>query len=82
MMYLMHRTQIMLEEWQYQLLKAQAQQQECSLGELIRTVLARHLNGRSGLARKKLALLEGIAAEPTASGRDHDRVVYDEDQSR
>jgi len=69
----MHRTQILLEEWQYEALRAQAERDGRSLAALIREVLTRHL--KPG-ARTRLEEIEGVAEGPPDLGRHHDHYLY------
>jgi plasmid stability protein len=73
MYYIMHRTQISLEEWQYEALRAQAERDGRSLAALIREILTRHL--KPG-ARSRLEEIEGVAEGPADLGREHDRYLY------
>lgn len=70
----MHRTQIILEDWQYQALRARAEHERRSISDLVREIL------RSALAqppqRGRLDEIEGIGEDPAAYGRDHDRFLY------
>ena len=109
MYYIMHRTQILLEEWQYEALKSRADRQGKSLSELIRDLVSgclssvsvracdsvllaepvkpgRAANKKAGTRnadepepawKKKLARIEGIGSGGGASGREHDRYLYD-----
>ena len=71
----MHRTQIILEDWQYQVLRAKAEQEGRSMSELVREILRTALSQPS---RKKNRLneIEGVGEDTTAYGRDHDRFLY------
>lgn len=73
-----HRTQISLDEWQYESLKTRGEREGRSLSDLIREAVTGYLvdeeapaAGRAGLGR-----IRGIAADPGASGADHDRILY------
>ncbi|MDE2149388.1 MAG: ribbon-helix-helix protein, CopG family [Gammaproteobacteria bacterium] len=71
----MHRTQIILEDWQYQALRARAEREGHSISELVREIL------RTALAQPphkpgRLREIEGIAEDPAAYGRNHDRFLY------
>jgi len=72
----MHRTQILLENWQYETLKTLAEQEGRSLGDLVRNLLARQLRNNGKSAQARLASIEGLGADRGASGRDHDRFLY------
>jgi hypothetical protein len=74
----MHRTQILLDEWQYEKLKAAAEREGRSISSLVRDAVSAFLNGgrgRDGPATR-LAEIAGIGSDPGTSGRDHDRVLY------
>jgi hypothetical protein len=70
----MHRTQLMLEEWQYEALRQRAETSGKSISALVREILATHLAARPGA--KRLELMEGVAEGPTDLARDHDRELY------
>ena len=74
----MHRTQILLEEEQYEALRARASRDGKSLGQLIRELLASALGTTSGRKQgtRKLSGLKGMFHEPGVRGRDHDRYLY------
>ena len=75
--YIMHRTQILLEEWQYEMLKAKAESERKSMSEILREVVTTALGSRRRPASQRaLATVAGIVNEPGASGRDHDEVLY------
>lgn len=71
----MHRTQVLLEEWQYEALKSRAQRESRSISALLRDILKAQL-GAPGPQKRRLAEIEGLAADKTASGREHDRFLY------
>ncbi len=71
----MHRTQLMLEQWQYEALKASAEQQRVSLSHMVRDILTRHLRPTGG-NYDALSRIEGIASDGTSSARDHDAYLY------
>lgn len=71
----MHRTQIILEEWQYQTLRARAQQKGCSMSEVVREILRNTLDRRPH-GKRRLGAIEGIGEDRSAHGRAHDRFVY------
>lgn len=71
----MHRTQVIIEDWQYQTLRARAEQEGRSISELVREVL------RTALARppernSRLPEIEGVGEDPSTYGEDHDRFLY------
>lgn len=71
---MMHRTQLMLEEWQYEALKAAAERRRVSLSQLVRDILSRHL--RPAPSATGLSRIDGIGADGTSSARDHDQLLY------
>jgi len=74
--YTMHRTQILLDEWQYERLKAAAQGEGRSLSDVVREAVDGYFAGpRTGLS-PGLERIAGIGADPEASGRDHDLLLY------
>ncbi len=71
----MQRTQILLDDWQYQALKARAQREGRSMSELLRQMLDAHLK-KSGARTPRLADIRAVGEDRTARGRDHDRFLY------
>lgn len=74
----LHRTQIQLEEWQYEELKRRAAEEGVSLAEIVRRLVEREL-GRapgSGEGRERLRRLRGRWSDEGFSGRDHDEALY------
>ena len=72
----MHRTQISLEQEQYETLQQEAQRQGISLSELIRRMVRHHFAHRPAES-DPLSALAGIAegsGEPV--GREHNRFLY------
>jgi hypothetical protein len=74
----MHRTQIMLEEAQYQTLRECARQDGKTMGKLARELIAAGLDRRAGKRRRgrRLDDLKGLFREPDVNGRDHDAHLY------
>lgn len=71
----MQRTQILLDDWQYEALKARAQREGRSMSELLRQILDANL-GKSASRTPRLADIRAIGEDHAARGRDHDRVLY------
>ncbi len=71
----MHRTQILLDDWQYETMKALAEREGRSLSSLIRDAVAAFLSRREK-PTTRLAEITGIGNDAEASGRDHDDVLY------
>lgn len=72
----MHWTQVFLEDWQYQALQSLAAQEQRSISALVREVLTQYLTHAPEAARQRLTAIEGIGADPQASGREHDDFLY------
>ena len=69
------RTQLLLEPWQLEALRAAAEQEGESISSLVRRILTRHLGGARGAA-PRLQDLEGCFDDPGLDGRDHDHALY------
>ena len=78
MYYIMHRTQILLDEWQYEKLKAASEREGRSISSLVREAVSAYLNGGANRRRPatRIAEIAGIGSDPETSGDDHDRVLY------
>jgi plasmid stability protein len=72
----MHKTQVMLEDWQYEALLTLAAEEHRSISDLVREMLTRYLVGNHEIARQRLAAMEGIGADAHATGEDHDAFLY------
>ena len=71
----MQRTQILLDDWQYEALKARAQREGRSMSELLHQMLDAHLRKR-GTRAPQLTDIRAVGKDRTARGRDHDRFLY------
>lgn len=74
----MHRTQIMLEEEQYQAVCERARKQNKSMGAIIRELLDRALAATKPRKRRpfKLSDGKGLFSDNETRGRDHDAYLY------
>lgn len=72
----MHRTQILLDEWQYETLRARAEREGRSLSGLIRELLQNALAEAPSLTGNRLDALEGVGEDDEAYGEGHDRFLY------
>ena len=68
-----HRTQVLLESSQYQVLSRLARHDGVSVSEVIRRLVEQGLGGDSAPALSEIC---GIASGPGRSGRDHDEELY------
>jgi plasmid stability protein len=73
---IMHRTQLNLDDWQYDALAARSEREGRSLSDLVREAVAEYLVGEEAEPRHRLAALRGLGEDPKGSGRDHDRLLY------
>jgi predicted DNA-binding ribbon-helix-helix protein len=72
----MHKTHVLLEDWQYEALQSLATQEQRSISALVREMLTSHLAAHLKMARQRLAAMEGIGADAHATGHDHDTFLY------
>ncbi len=72
----MHRTQILLDDRQYEMMKTIAEHEGRSLSSLIRDAVSAFLGRRAKRSPTRLAGIAGIGDDPDARGRDHDDVLY------
>lgn len=73
----MHRTQISLENWQYEMLSRKAAATNKSLSALIRE-LVDNAFGTPHVEDDPLGAITGIATgDGRAAGREHDHLLYD-----
>ena len=73
----MHRTQILLDDWQYEQMKNLAERDGRSLSSLIREAVTAFLGRRAQAApRTRVAELAGLGDDPDSRGRDHDDILY------
>lgn len=71
----MHRTQLMLEVWQYEALRARAEGAGVSLSEIVRRAVTAYLTPTEPLSESPLLALEGIG-DDGLGGRNHDEALY------
>jgi plasmid stability protein len=72
----MHKTQVVLEDWQYEALRMLAAQEQRSISALVREMLTQHLTEHHATAWQRLAAMEGIGADTHATGQEHDTFLY------
>ena len=78
----MHRTQLLLEEWQYEALRARAEREGRSLSDLIREILRTSLAPAAPTPRSGLEKIQSIGEDTGAYGEDHDRHLYGNQKPR
>lgn len=71
----MHRTQIILEDWQYQALRARAERENRSISDLVRDIL-RNALAQPPRQKGRLEEIEGVGEDSASYGRSHDRFLY------
>ena len=73
-----HRTQLSLEGWQYESLKARGEREGRSLSDLVREAVTEYLADRSAPAGGggRFDKIRGVAEDREVAGRDHDRILY------
>jgi predicted transcriptional regulator len=72
----MHRTQILLDDRQYQRMKNLAEREGRSLSSLVRDAVTMFLERKTRRPATKLAEIAGIGDDPDCRGRDHDDFLY------
>jgi predicted DNA-binding ribbon-helix-helix protein len=72
----MHRTQLILETWQYEALKARAEARGLSLSALVREILAESLETPHHAALESLRRMRGIAGGTGDLAERHDDLLY------
>lgn len=76
MSYIMHRTQLMLEDWQYERLRSLSETQGRGISEVVREILTSYLTAGADQVQSRLDAVTGIAEGPADLGREHDRYLY------
>ena len=72
----MHRTQILLEELQYETLRSRAEREGRSLSDLVRELLRVALEDSGSRTSSRLGAMEGVGEDAASTGEDHDRYLY------
>ena len=75
-LYIMHRTQLLLDDWQYEVLKTLSEKEGRSISYLVREAVASYITKDQRKVKKKLRQLEGLGEDTEAAGRDHDKFLY------
>lgn len=69
----MHRTQILLEDGQYEFLKKLAEKEQKSMSEVLRNIVTSYSEKTGAFS---LSSISGIAEDSEAYGKDHDKWLY------
>jgi predicted DNA-binding ribbon-helix-helix protein len=72
----MHRSQIILEDWQHEALKTLAERKGQSISELVREILSERLEEFQRSSKTGLNRIEGLGHAAGVAGRDHDAYLY------
>ena len=72
----MHRTQLLLEEWQYEALRGRAEREGRSLSALVREILHASLTMAEPVPGRRLGTIEGIGEDAASYGAEHDVHLY------
>jgi hypothetical protein len=70
----MRRTQIILEDWQYENLKTISQENGKSISAVIREMVTTCIEDAS--PRSTLDSICALGEDPTGYGKDHDKLIY------
>ena len=70
----MHRTQIILEDWQYENLKIISQEKGMSISAVIREMVTGFIGENS--PRSALDSICALGEDPAGYGKDHDKLLY------
>ncbi len=75
-MHMLHRTQLLLETWQYDTLRSAAERESSSISSIVRAILTDALRPGEPAAANWIREVSGIADDPSTSGEDHDAYLY------
>lgn len=78
----MYRSQLILEEWQYEALKSLSAREGKSVSAVAREILATYLSEKHEAKRSRLEEIEGIGDDGKATGKAHDRFLYGKTKRR
>jgi hypothetical protein len=72
----LHRTQILLEPWQYDALRSAAEREGRSISNIVRGILTEALRTPDRPSGSWIREVAGIASDGNTSGQDHDDYLY------
>jgi hypothetical protein len=78
----MHRSQILLEEWQYQYLRDEARREGKSISQIVRELITERMESRRGEALQDDPFFDIIGMVSSGDGRvaeEHDKYIYTND---
>jgi hypothetical protein len=70
----MHRTQLIIEDWQYEYLKSVSEEQGKSLSEIVREIITAFIE--EGTSGESLSAICGLGEDHQGFGKHHDRLLY------
>ena len=70
----MHRTQILLEDWQYENLKSISQEKGMSISAVVRDMITIYIDKSN--PQVSLESICAIGEDPTGYGKNHDTLLY------
>jgi hypothetical protein len=70
----MHSAEVLLEDWQHEALEELARRTGKSISDVLQEILLAHLRAVSD--KRGLRSIQGIGADPDATGEAHDRFLY------
>lgn len=73
---MLHRTQILLESWQYDALRSTSEREGRSVSDIVRSILTEALRAPDSPPGGWIREVAGIAYDANTSGQDHDTYLY------
>lgn len=70
----MHRTQVILEDWQFEHLKSLSDEKGRSISDILREMVTAYFEENG--SGESLSAICGLGEDKEGSGRDHDRLLY------
>lgn len=70
----MHRTQVLIEDWQYEHLKTISLQKGKSISAVLREIISALVDRDA--STESLSAICGLGEDRDGTGRDHDRLLY------
>jgi hypothetical protein len=73
---MLHRTQILLEPWQYDALRSTSEREGRSISDIVRGILTEALRSPDRPSGSWVREVAGIEYDANTSGQDHDTYLY------